>query len=341
MITIKDLLAKDSSLKLVYGSESLELATIANLDWFSSNSLIVLGDAKYLKKYEANDKRDGSESLVLSQKLFESMSNEEIEGLKSQAQALLTTINSAITISKISHPFFQEKIESLNVQVDGRKLGTAKIHPSSRIAENVFIGDNVEIGEDVVIMSGTTILPNCSIGDKTVVFPNVVIYPYTEIGQQCRIHANTTIGSDGFGYNYHEGVHHKIWHFGGVKIGDLVEIGSGCTIDMGTFSPTILEAQTKLDNQVHVAHNVQLGPGVILCGQVGIAGSSKIGAFSVFGGQAAMADGIEIGQGCQVAGGCVITSNWEDGAVLGGHPARPLKEWMRGLAFVRKNSLKK
>ena len=159
---------------------------------------------------------------------------------------------------------------------------------------------------------------------------------FSKIGNSCRIHSGTTIGSDGFGYHFKNGEHHKIWHFGGVVIEDNVEIGANCSIDQGTFSPTFIQSGVKIDNLVQIAHNVNVAPGVILCGQVGLAGSSEVGAFSVLGGKAGLADGKKIGQASQVAGAGMVLSDIGEGSKVGGHPARPLNEWLKGVAFLRR-----
>lgn len=334
----------DENLEYLFGEKNIQVNTICTNQNFSKEAVFFASNKKYLESILGSG--DNFPSLLIIDGKFSSKIDEltltELKNISSKNNGLvLITKNFAMSLSKISKYFYDQKVGSLNFQVDGRKLSTTNIHPSSRIAENVFIGDNVTIGEDVVIMPGVSILPNCEIGEGTVIYPNVSICSNTKIGKFCRIHAGTVIGSDGFGYNFFQGVHLKVWHFGGVVIKDHVEFGSNCTVDQGTFSPTIIGEGSKLDNQVHIAHNVKLGRAVILCGQVGIAGSSSVGDYTVFGGKAGLSDGVSIGAKSQVAGACMVTTNWEDGSVLGGHPARPLNEWMRGLAFVRKNSVKK
>lgn len=341
MITIADLCSIEKSLELVSGESTEVVSTISNIKFFQKDSILFIGSKKFLDQYQSSDQVDGTEVLVLDKKYYEGLDSALKPELEKKSRAVMVTSNLSLTMSFISRPFYKEKYDSLNFQVDGRKMGSVTIHPSAKIGENVFIGEDVVLEEDVTIMPGVTILPNVVIKKNTIIFPNVTIYPFSEIGEFCRIHAGTTIGSDGFGYNYADGIHHKVWHFGGVKIGNHVEMGSNTSIDQGTFSPTIIGDGAKLDNLVQVGHNVEIGPGVILCGQVGMAGSSKVGPFCVFGGKAAIADGIEIGAGVQVAGAAAVTTNWGDGEKLGGYPARPLKEWMRGLAFIRKNSAKK
>src|SRR5688500_18499094 len=111
-------------------------------------------------------------------------------------------------------------MQGLNTQVDGRQMGTTDIEPSARIAQNVFNGENVKIGAKVEIMPGAVVLPHVEIGDCTVIYSNVTVYPFTKIGKGCRIHSGTVVGSDGFGYTFHQGKHLKICHMGGVVIQD-------------------------------------------------------------------------------------------------------------------------
>ncbi len=166
----------------------------------------------------------------------------------------------------------------------------------------------------------------------------MTIYPFTKIGKGCRIHSGTVIGADGFGYTFHQGQHHKIWHMGGVEISDDVEIGSNTSIDQGTFSPTRIGAGTRIDNLVQIAHNCKIGKGCVLCGQVGLAGSVTLEDFVVIGGQAALGPDCHIGMGTQIGGkaGVMEAAVWPAGSKIAGFPARDLKEWLRGLALAKK-----
>lgn len=260
--------------------------------------------------------------------------------LKEKSGGLFTSPHLDITIAKISEYFYQELHLNLNDFVDGRQMGTAEIHPTALIAQNVFLGENVKIGANVIIHSGCVILSHSEISDGTILFPNVVIYRFNKIGKNCRIHANVTIGADGFGYHFFQGAHVKVWHLCGVIIHDDVEIGANSCIDQGAFRPTIIGRGSKIDNQVQVGHNVQLGKGVILCGQVGVAGSTTIGDYTVAGGGAGIGPDLEIGSACQIAGMAGLNCDLENGSKVAGHPARPVAEWLRGIATLRKLSLK-
>lgn len=330
----------DSTLTIVKGDASLFFSSIADLKSISENSLFFIKDKKFYNKWKSkSDLKAINASVLIEKKFYEKLSPEEIEELATVFQSISTVDNVPVAMSLMSEPFYHEKSHSWNDVVDSRQMGTSIIDPSADIAQNVFIGSNVSIGKNVKIYPGVVINSNSVIGDNTVLFANTTIYQNVKIGKNCRIHSSTVIGADGFGYNFHQGIHLKIWHMGGVIIGDNVEVGANSCIDQGTFSPTIIGNGTKIDNQCQVGHNCELGTGVIMCGHVAIGGSSKIGDYTVFGGKAAAGHDIELGKACQVAGACMVNSSWPDNSILGGHPARPLKEWLKGIAYLRKQSL--
>ncbi|HLT21956.1 MAG TPA: UDP-3-O-(3-hydroxymyristoyl)glucosamine N-acyltransferase, partial [Bacteriovoracaceae bacterium] len=325
----------DSTLEIVYNqSWPEEILAISSLEHLAIQSVVFIKNARFLNKFlphleEAKGKKIG---VIVDAKFYSLMNAESKEAL-SQLAFIATTANVALSLTSLSKPYYEKKFENLNSQVDGRQMGTTNIDASARIAQGVFIGENVTIGADVVIHPGVTILPEVVIGEKTVIYPNVTIYPFTKIGKSCRIHSGVVIGSDGFGYTFDQGVHKKIWHMGGVEIHDHVEIGSNTSIDQGTFSPTIIGAGTRIDNLVQIAHNCRIGKGCILCGQSGLAGSVTLEDYVVLGGRAAVGPDSFIGMGSQIAGGAKVneSAHWPAGSKLGGHPAKDLKEWMRGV----------
>lgn len=335
-ILIEKLLQNDSEMSLIEGDLGHELQSIASIEEVNEGDLLFLGAPKFIKKFKELNPTSNI-ALVLAEDLFTKLESNEVDDLKKLSKAILTSKNIPISITKASKQFYDEKFESLTYELDGRKDSSATVHPSVKVAENVFIGEGVTIGANCTIMPGCVIMPNVTIGEACTLYPNVTIYPGTKLGSNCRVHSGTVIGSDGFGYNFYQGTHHKIWHFGGVEIGNDVEIGTNTSIDQGTFSPTRIGNGTKIDNQVQVAHNVQIGNGVILCGQVGLGGSTKIGDYAVLGGKVAVADNLEVGMAAQLAGGAIAIGNVEAKSVVGGYPARPMREWLRGIAFLRKN----
>lgn len=210
------------------------------------------------------------------------------------------------------------------------------IHPFVVVADGAKIGDRVTLHPGVFIGAGS------AIGDDSVVHANVSIYPGVSIGSRAIIHSGAVIGSDGFGFVTEEGRHHKIPQVGGVIVEDDVEIGANCAIDRAALGVTRIKQGTKLDNMVHVAHNVTIGEHCLLAAQVGIAGSSTLGNYVVMGGQAGMADHTTVGDRVMVGGGSGVTRNMESGVVVAGFPAIPLREWLKAqVVFPKLPELKK
>ena len=212
------------------------------------------------------------------------------------------------------------------------------IHPTVVLGENVVFGNNVGIGPYCVInnnveISSNTVLvsqiyigDNVKIGKNVVVYPNVTIRENVVIGDNVIVHSGAVIGSDGFGYIQRNGKHIKISHIGKVVVEDDVEIGANVTIDRGTIGTTLIKKGTKIDNLVHIAHNVEIGENVLLLAQVGIAGSSKIGDNTILAGQTGVTDHIKVGKNVVAGPRTGIVQDVEDNKVVWGTPPIPFEE---------------
>ena len=201
------------------------------------------------------------------------------------------------------------------------KIGkNVTIGPFSVIEAGVIIGDDSNIGSHTVIGQKTSIGKNCKI------FSNIHIYHGTNIGDNAIIHSGTVIGSDGFGFVTDQDINHKIPQNGYVIIGNDVEIGANCAIDRGTIGDTIIEDQCKLDNHVHLAHNVRLGKGCLLTAAVTIAGSVEVGEFCIFAGHVGVAPHVKIGARSVLAAKTGVSKSLTGGKVYAGMPAREIRE---------------
>jgi UDP-3-O-[3-hydroxymyristoyl] glucosamine N-acyltransferase len=201
------------------------------------------------------------------------------------------------------------------------KIGkNVTIGPFSVIEAGVIIGDHSNIGSHTVIDQKTSIGKNCKI------FSNIHIYHGTNIGDNAIIHSGTVIGSDGFGFVTDQDINHKIPQNGYVIIGNDVEIGANCAIDRGTIGDTIIEDQCKLDNHVHLAHNVRLGKGCLLTAAVTIAGSVVVGEFCIFAGHVGVAPHVKIGARSVLAAKTGVSKSLTGGKVYAGMPAREIRE---------------
>ncbi|VAX16328.1 UDP-3-O-[3-hydroxymyristoyl] glucosamine N-acyltransferase [hydrothermal vent metagenome] len=194
------------------------------------------------------------------------------------------------------------------------------------------IGAASKIGDKAVIKAGARIGAACLIGKQSVIFENVAIYDKTEIGDRTRIHANSVIGSDGFGYTRLEtGAHFKIPQRGIVRIEDDVEIGASCTVDRATLDVTLIKSGVKIDNQVHIAHNCVIGENTVIAGCTGIAGSVTIGKGVMIGGMVAVSDHLNIADGVMIAGKTGVHTNLSEPGVYAGPMAMKNMEYKRFL----------
>lgn len=211
------------------------------------------------------------------------------------------------------------------------------IHPEAIFGDDVLLGENVHlgpgvvienqsrIGDNVTIHPGTVIGEQCKIGNNTTIHANVTLYQGMEIGDNVHIDAGVIIGADGFGWVTEEGTHHKIPQIGRVIIENNVWIGANCTIDRGTFRATVIGESSKLDNQVHVGHNVVIGKNCLIAGQTGIAGSTIIEDNVSIAGQCGIVDNIKISEGSVIGARSAVLQSIKEKAYVSGNPARDHK----------------
>ena len=342
MIEFESLLKLDPSLTFLKGNkDGLIVQTISHFKDPIRGSLLFANKLKIIEALEQMEEFDVG--VVVQEDLWLKLEEGHQEKLKKSFTWLATVENVDHAMCKLSKPFYDLMFSELNYFVDGRQLGTAEVHPDAEIAQGVFIGDSCKIGAGVKILPGSVILPHVEIAEGTLIYPNVNIYPFVKIGENCRIHSGTVIGCDGFGYNFFDGHHQKIWHIGGVEIADHVEIGCNTMIDAGTFSPTRIGSFSRIDNDVQISHNVEIRKNVIVCGTTGIAGSVVIEDYCAFGAGAGVAPSAHLEQGVQVAARAAVSANAriKKGETVAGHPARPLREWLKSQATLNRLAKKK
>ena len=221
----------------------------------------------------------------------------------------------------------------------------AVVHSSARLGKDVAVAPFVTVGPGAVLGDRTRIGACSYIGAGVVLGAdcrleaNVTVYPGTRLGDRVVVHAGAVLGSDGFGYvrDPASGAYAKFPQIGRLEIGDDVEIGAGATIDRGALEVTTIGNGTKLDNLVHVAHNVRIGCNVVVAAQTGIAGSSVIEDDVVIGGQVGIADHVVIKRGAVLGAQCGVPSHKvvrATGEPVWGTPARPIKQYLRELAVL-------
>lgn len=224
----------------------------------------------------------------------------------------------------------------------------AGVHPSAVVAPGAELGEGVSIGPlcsvgagavlgaGVVLHAGVQVGPGVRIGAQTEVQGGCVLQARAEIGERCLIGAGTVIGSEGFGFEPTREGWVKIPQCGTVVIGDEVETGANCTIDRARFGATTIGAGAKLDNMVHLAHNVQVGEGALLIAQVAISGSSRVGKHAILAGQVGVAGHLTIGDGARIGAQSGLGEDIPAGEDWFGSPARPKIQSVRSWVALGK-----
>jgi len=225
------------------------------------------------------------------------------------------------------HPFPRFALARLLSSLEDPVANQPSISPHAIIEPNVTLGHRVTIGHGAVLLAGA------SIGNDTIVSPRAVIYGSTFVGDRVVIGAGAVIGRPGFGWAQGpDGTTIRMPQLGGVVIEDDVEIGPLATIDAGTLHPTRLRSGCKLDAQVHVGHNVDIGEATFIAAQSGFAGSSTIGHHVLIGGQVGVADHVTIGNHAQLAGRSGVIGSIPPHAKVAGYPAVDRMRWLRAVA---------
>lgn len=228
---------------------------------------------------------------------------------------------------------------------------TAIVPASAKIGANVSIGpysvlgEHVRIGEHTRIGAGCAIAERVTIGTACILYPRVTVYSGVELGNRVVVHAGAVLGSDGFGYVRDDatGTYVQFPQQGVLVVEDDVEIGANTTVDRGALEETRIARGTKLDNLVHIGHNVHIGQDVVIAAQTGISGSSSVGDGAVLGGQVGMGEHAEVGPGVILGGGAGVLSRKKlhgMGQVFWGRPAQPLRAYLKGLAMLGRLSRK-
>ncbi len=305
----------------------------------------------FSKKYQSELVGAAPKVLVTGVPFVASIKNSGLSLWKKTV--IVSTQNPYLAMAILSQKF-KERMEGMR-EVAQTVDDSNQIHPSAVVSKKVQLGRNISIGPHVVIEAnvkigdhvrigaGCTISSDVEIKSHCIFFPGVHVYSNSIIGNHVRIHSGVVIGVDGFGYvpdSKDDGrtvIHEKIIHFGRVRIEDSVEIGANTCIDRGTLGETVVSRGAKIDNLVHIAHNVSIGEGAIICGNVGIAGGAEIGKYAVLGGICGIANRVKIGDYAQIAACSLIAKDVPEKEVFVGNPARNRMEHFRAQAFLNRS----
>jgi len=289
----------------IVGDADLEIHEIASIENAQEGSITFLSNPSYSKFLE----KTNASAVILK------------ENIKTNIKTTcLLSSDPYLAFAKLSK-LFSDEIDFSN----GLFKESTFVHDSATLGKGVKVGPNVYIGE------------NCNIGDHTTVYPNSTILKDVSVGQDCIIHPNSVLGSDGFGYAPEKDSYKKIEQLGGLEIGNNVEIGAGCTIDRGAISNTTISDGVKLDNQVHIAHNVFLGSNSAIAACCAIAGSTQIGKNFKMGGLSGVLGHLQICDDVTVGAHTLITKSIKSaGNYIGIMPAQNHMNWSKSAVFIKK-----
>ena len=222
---------------------------------------------------------------------------------------------------------------------------SAQIGKNVAIAPRAILGEHVKVGNETTIGSGAAIGDHVTIGSHCRIDPNVTLYPGTTLGDRVIIQAGAVLGSDGFGYvrDAQTGRYEQSPQFGRLVIEDDVDIGANTTIDRGALDETRIRQGAKIDNLVHIGHNCQIGQNVIIAAQTGLSGSVTLEDNVILGGQVGIGDHARVGAGAMIGGqGGILPKKVlrGNGVVFWGTPARPVREYLKELAFLSRSARK-
>jgi UDP-3-O-[3-hydroxymyristoyl] glucosamine N-acyltransferase len=239
----------------------------------------------------------------------------------SATKVIIRVTSPRVAVARLLPLFFPSDDVVPGVHPTATVASTAQVDSTAHIGPGCVVGDGVRIGARSVLMGGNHVGRDAVIGDDVCLFPNVVLYARTQVGHRVTIHAGTVIGSDGYGYVLDEGRHRKVLQVGQVIIHDDVEIGANAAIDRGALGATVIGQGTKIDNLVHVAHNVVIGRHCLIMGQVGFAGSTRLGDYCVVASQSGIAGHLKLGNQSVVGAKSGVMRDVPNGETVMGIPA--------------------
>src|SRR5262245_36678849 len=295
------------------GDGSIEITGVAAPERASSGDLIFVDAAKRAERAAVS----AAHCVVVA------------EGLSMPGKTVLRAKEAKVAFAKAAALLREPPLIANGVHPTAVVAPLAKISPSAGIGPYAVIGEDAHVGENTQVGAHCVVAAGCWIGDDCRIHPRVTMYPNIRVGNRVEIHSGAVLGADGFGYAYGEGRHWKFPQIGIIEIADDVEIGANATIDRGSLDDTRISEGVKLDNLVHVGHNVKIGAHTVVAAQTGISGSSVLGHHVVVGGQVGIADHCTL-EDRSIAGaqaGIPTGKTIRSGQVVWGTPARPLDKF--------------
>ena len=307
----------------VIGDPDVEVSKLSKIEEGTKGSLTFLANPKY-KPYIYSTQA----SITIVNKTFEP---------ENELTTTLIKVDDAYkSFSKLLEYYNQIKINKFGIEQPSFIANSASYGENIYVGAFSYIGDNANIANNVKIFPGTHIGDNVTIGENTIIFAGAKIYSDCIIGANCVINSCAIIGADGFGFASNKnGEYSKVPQTGNVIIEDYVDIGAATTIDRATLGSTIIRKGVKLDNQIQIAHNVEIGKNTVIAAQTGIAGSTKIGENCQIGGQVGIVGHLTIGNNVKIQAQSGITRTIKDNEVLQGSPAFGYGDYNKSYVYFK------
>ncbi|MFT4804218.1 MAG: UDP-3-O-[3-hydroxymyristoyl] glucosamine N-acyltransferase [Psychroserpens sp.] len=307
----------------VVGNPEVEVSKLSKIEEGTEGSLTFLANPKY-------------NSYIYSTKASITIVNKTFEPENDISTTLIKVDDAYQSFSKLLEYYNQVKFNKQGIEQPSFISESAKLGSDVYIGAFSYIGDQVVIGDHVKIFPNTYIGDNVTVGDHTILFSGAKVYSETIIGKHCVINSGVIIGADGFGFVPDKnGEYSKMPQIGNVIIEDYVDVGAATTIDRATLGSTVIRRGVKLDNQIQIAHNVEIGRNTVIAAQTGIAGSAKIGENCLIGGQVGIAGHITIGNNVRVQAQSGIGRHVKNNEVLQGSPSFTFGDWNKSYVHFK------
>src|SRR5713101_4538907 len=322
--TLRDL-AEKLGCRLL-GDSSITVTSVSSLQSATSGTLVSVEDAQHLD----TALRSSAAAVIAG------------DFASAASKPILISTQPRLTFARAAK-LLRDPARQCEINPTAVVPASAKIGKNVAIGPHAILGKHVGIGDETTIGSGSVIGDNAVIGSHCRIDPNVTIYPGTTLGDRVIVQAGAVLGSEGFGYvrDSETGRYEQFPQIGRLVIEDDVEIGANSTIDRGALDETRIRRGTKIDNLVHIGHNVQIGENVVIAAQTGLSGSAIVEDNVIMGGQVGIADHVRIKEGAILGAQSGIPTKKVirgKGVVFWGTPARPLREYLKELAFLAKSA---
>lgn len=307
----------------IIGNPDIEVSKLSRIEEGTEGSLTFLSNPKY-------------KSYIYSTKASITIVNKTFEAENELLTTLIKVEDAYKSFSKLLEYYNQIKMNKSGIEQPSFISDSVVRGENMYIGAFTYIGENVIIGDNVKVFPNSYIGDNVTIGENTVIFAGAKIYSECIVGTNCVINSGAIIGADGFGFMPNEnGEYSKVPQTGNVILEDFVDVGAATTIDRATLGSTIIRRGVKLDNQIQIAHNVEIGKNTVIAAQTGIAGSTKIGENCQIGGQVGIVGHITIGNNVKIQAQSGIGRNIKDDEVLQGSPAFSYGDFNKSYVYFK------